>query len=237
MFQERPMTGPAWLAPALAAVMLLIAVGSLVRLTIWRLRGRAAEPEVDALHALMGVAMAGILEPRISLVPDTARLALFSGAAAWFAWRPIRVRSQRRQAGDRRSRPARSQCSHPAPHAAECAAMIYMLMPTVTSSQAPTMAMPGMTGPPPTANPALAFILALFMIGYIVWTADRLTSQSRALTRATGRRLTRGPEPGGPQPAAAAEHGAATAALAPRAAACSKIAMSVAMAYMLLTML
>jgi hypothetical protein len=235
------MTGSAWLAPALApalaAVMLLIAVGSLVRLAIWRLRGRAAEPEVDAVHALMGVAMAGMLEPRIGLVPDTAWLAVFAGAAVWFAWRTIRARSRRRQAGDRRSHPARWQCSHPAPHSVECAAMIYMLVPAGASSHAPVMGMPGMSGQAPTANPALAFVLALFMFGYVAWTADRLTSQSRARTASTGRRLTGGPEPGGHEPVAVSEHGTRAAALAPRAAACSKIAMSVAMAYMLLSML
>lgn len=232
------MTGPTWLAPALAAVMLLIAFGGTVRLAIWRLRRRAAEPESDVIHALMGVAMAGMLEPRIGVVPGNAWLALFAAATTWFTWRTIRARGRTQQAGDRRSRPASWQCAHPAPHSVECAAMIYMLVPTSASSHTSAMAMPGMAGPASAANPAFAFILALFMLGSIVWTADRLTSQSRARAAATSRRLTLGPGPGGHELAAVAEYGSASeAALAPRAAACSKIVMSVAMAYMLLTML
>lgn len=91
--------------------------------------------------------------------------------------------------------------------------MIYMLVPTGGSGHGTVKAMAGMTSAAPTANPALSLLLALFMLGYIMWTADRLTSQHRP------RPLTEG---GG--------------ALAPRAAAWSRIAMSLAMGYMLLTM-
>jgi hypothetical protein len=205
------MTGPAWLAPVLAAAMLLVAAGSAVRLAIWRLRGKAAEPEADALHVVMGVAMAGMLEPRIRPVPDSAWVAVFAAAAAWFAVRAIRARLRRHHHGDGRPHPRNWRCAHPALHSVECAAMIYMLVPAGGGRHAPAMAMPGMAGAAAPANPALAFVLALFMLGSILWTAERLTGQSRTA--------------------------AADAALAPRAAACSKIAMSLAMGYMLLTML
>jgi hypothetical protein len=204
------MTEPAWLAGTLCAAMLLIAAGSVVRLAIWRLRGRAAEPEADALHVLMGVAMAGMLEPRMSLVPGAFWRVVFAAGAAWFAWRAIRVRS-RGNLGNGRS--AGWGCAHPAPHIVECVAMIYMLMPAGAGSTRPSMAMPGMSGTTATANPAFAIVLALFMLGYIVWTADRLTSAG---------------QPGTGAPAHAGE------TLAPRAAAFSRIAMSLAMGYMLL---
>ena len=74
------------------------------------------------------------------------------------------------------------------------------------------MAMPGMSGTSAAGNPALALVLALFMVGYILWTTDHLA----ALSRVSG--------PSGGQ------------ALAPRLAACYKIVMSVAMGYMLLAM-
>jgi hypothetical protein len=211
------MTGPAWLAPALATAMLLIAAGSVVRLGIWRLRRRAAEPETDALHALMGVAMAGMLEPRISPVPDSAWRLVFAAAAAWFAWRAIRARMRQRHADGRRPDPGSWLCAHPAPHSVECGAMVYMLVPAGAAGHRPVMAMPGMAGAAPAANPAVALVLALFMLGYIVWTADRLRAREAEPGRAAGR--------------------TAGAALAPRAAACSRIAMSLAMGYMLLTML
>jgi hypothetical protein len=208
------MTGPAWLAPLLAAVMLLIAAGSAARLGLWWLRGRAAEPEADALHAVMGVAMAGMLEPVIRPVPATAWVAVFAAAAAWFAVRAIRARNQRYDADSWRRRPRNWRCAQPAPHSVECAAMIYMLVPASGAGHGQVTAMAGMTRAAPTANPALALLLALFMLGYIMWTADRLTSQYRP------RSVTNGGE-----------------ALAPRAAAYARIAMSLAMGYMLLTML
>jgi Domain of unknown function (DUF5134) len=201
------MTGPAWLAPLLAAVMLLIAAGSVARLGLWWLRGRAAEPEADALHAVMGVAMAGMLESAIRPVPATAWLAVFTAAGIWFTARAIRARTQS-------SEPRSWRCAHPAPHTVECAAMIYMLVPATGRGHGHVMAMAAMTSAAPTANPALALLLALFMLGYIMWTADRLTGQYRP------RSVTIGGE-----------------ALAPRAAAWSRIAMSLAMGYMLLTML
>jgi hypothetical protein len=227
------MTGPSWLAAVLAGVMLLIAAGSAARLTLWRLRGRAAEPEADALHVLMGVAMAGMLEPRISPVPDTVWRVVFGASAAWFAWRAVRARSHKHPAGDRRPEPGSWRCAHPAPHCVESAAMVYMLIPAAARGHAPAMSMPGMAGMSAAANPAVALVLVLFMLGYIVWTADRMTNQPRARTISAGIN---------PAAEAAADRrevagaGALDAALAPRAAACSKIAMSLAMGYMLLTM-
>ena len=231
------MTGPAWLAALLAAVMLLIAAGSVLRLALWRLRGLAAEPEADALHVLMGVAMAGMLEPRISPVPDAAWRVVFGAAAAWFGWRAIRARSHQHPAGNRRPEPGSWRCAHPAPHSVECAAMVYMLVPARGAGHEPSMAMPGMTGAAPGANPAAALVLALFMLGYIVWTADRMTRQSRVRTAPAALRPHGRPEADGHQAARPTGGGSASTALATHAATWSKIAMSLAMGYMLLTML
>ena len=197
------MTGPGWLSIGFAAVMLLIAVCCAARLVIWLVRGRTTDLEADALHVLMGVAMAGMLEPQLSPVPAVTWRAVFAAAAAWFAWQAIRARSRRR--------PASWQCRHPGPHAVECAAMVYMLLPVHAADHSPAMAMPSMTGAATTANPALALVLAIFMLGYILWTSDQLAALSRAGT-------------------------GATAALAPRFAAWSKIAMGIAMGYMLIAM-
>jgi hypothetical protein len=212
-------SGPSWLTAAFAALMLLIAASCVARLGMWRLRNRVGDPQADVLHVLMGVAMAGMLEPRISPVPDTVWRGVFVLGAVWFAWLAIRARGQRRFAGPR--------CAHPAPHAVECAAMLYMLLPSHAA-----MAMPRMAGSGASANPALALVLALFMLGYLVWTADQLARLSRARTA--------GPS-GGPglagRGALVQEPAAGAVPLAPRFAACYKIAMSVAMGYMLLTML
>lgn len=197
------MTGPAWLAAGFASLALLIAASSAARLAIWRLRGRPVEPDSDALHVLMGAAMAGMLEPRLSLVPAAAWSAVFAVAATWFGWRAIGARSR----------------EHPVPHALahviECAAMIYMLLPGLAASRGAAMAMPGTSGV--TANPAIAFIFAASMLGYVMWTADQLTTMSRAAAPVAG-------VPG-------------NAALAPRLAACYRIGMGIAMGYMLIGML
>jgi hypothetical protein len=228
------MTGPAWLSAGLAALMLLIAASSAARLAMCRLRRRPSERDADGLHVLMGVAMAGMLEPRLSPLPAATWIEVFAVAAAWFSWRAVRTRARACQEtqGWRRA--------HPVPHAVECGAMIYMLLPSRSAGHGATMAMPGMSGPT-SANPAVALVLAVFMLGYILWTADQLATASRARVAAV---TSRSPAAVSDQhwaamqvPGPAVSSANAGAALAPRLAACQKIVMSIAMGYMLITML
>jgi hypothetical protein len=212
------MTGPAWLGACMAALMLLVAACCAGRLVLWRLRGRDIEFDADAVHVPMGVAMAGMLEPRLSPVPDTVWLAVFAAAAAWFSWHAIRSRGR---SGGRR-------CAHPAPHAVECGAMVFMLLPAGRAAHGLAPAMPAMTGSSAAVagNPALALVLALFMLGYTLWTTDQLAALSRA-----------GAEGVLVGTIGAARRAAGGPTLAPRLAACYKIAMGIGMGYMLVTML
>jgi hypothetical protein len=234
-------TSPGWLDGVFAALMMLVAVGCAGRLAIGQLRGLATELDADGLHVLMGVAMAGMFEPQLNPLPAIVWRAVFVAAAAWFAWQAIGGRARAR-------RPRRaSRCAHPVPHAVECAAMVYMLL---AAGHTRGMTMPAMAGPGSAAfgNPALALILALFMLGYIVWTTDRLASLSRA-GAARRRSADQGRQPAAaalpatgiqrlPVPGTAADDGPAGGpSLAPRIAASYKIAMSIAMGYMLVTML
>jgi hypothetical protein len=122
------------------------------------------------------------------------------------------------------------------------------------------MPMPGMSGAAGgTGNlPALPVVLALFMVGYVVWAADQVTSVGRRRNAAATPSLTTDPA-GFPRAAAApgtasaqrssAVHDTASTAgirghdtagrpiLAPRLAAGSKIAMSITMGYMLMLMI
>jgi hypothetical protein len=228
---------PAWLTGSFAVLMIVIAVCCTARLAISRLRGKSTELDADSLHILMGVAMAGMLEPRLTPVPLTAWRAVFAAAAAWFAWQATRPG---RRAG-------RARCAHPAAHAVECAAMVYMLLPVGSwpSAHRPGMAMPGMSQGTTIGNPALTLVLALFMLGYVLWAIDRLAYLSRTPAPATARATTvrRSPRttqivpvipdtatPAYPRPAG-------SPVLAPRLAASYKIAMAIAMGYMLITML
>jgi uncharacterized protein DUF5134 len=199
---------PGWLVGGFAILMVVTAVYCAARLAISRRSGRTTERDADAVHVLMGVAMAGMLEPRLAPIPVTAWRVVFAAAAAWFAWQATRP--------GRRARPAR--CAYPAAHAVECVAMVYMLLPIGSwpagHGPAMAMAMPGMNQGTTAGNPALTLLLALFMLGYVLWAIDRLTHLPRTPAAVGG-----------------------TAVLAPRLAASYKVAMAVTMGYMLITML
>jgi hypothetical protein len=148
---------------------------------------------------------------------------------------------------------SRSLARHPLPHLVECVAMLYMLLQRPAHSMAAT-AMPGMaaSGGPAGSFPALAVVLALFMLGYIVWTTDRLTSPAKASTSAAGPVRTTGQRTSAGAGLAARSRDTAASnltagrrhrdqpdrlALAPKLAACGRIAMSITMGYMLILML
>jgi hypothetical protein len=240
---EADMSGPGCLAGGLAALMIAIAVYCAGRLAVSRLRGQDTEVAADGLHVMMGVAMAGMFEPRLTLIPGAAWRAVFAVAAAWFAWQAIR-------AGRRPS----ARCAHPAAHAVECAAMVYMVLPVGSwpSGRGLGMTMPGMSQGTTVGNPALTLLLALFMLGYVLWAIDRLAVLSRTPAAATPRLAgaTRPPlaaltvpttagilGPSGPGPTADSRRPPGRTALAPRLAACYKIAMAITMGYMLILML
>jgi hypothetical protein len=245
--------GPSWLAGALAAVMIAIAVycaGRLAASCLWR---RATAVDADALHLVMGVAMAGMLVPRLGSLPGSAWEGVFGVGAAWFAGQAVWAR---------RGNPVgRWQCHYPVPHLVECGAMLYMFLAAGSLAAGPRtgMPMPAMTASPSAAGgfPALALVLALFMLGYIVWTADRLTSRARGKAAITAQStasdqvrvlVTSGapattpqdaPDPPGTSGGAgiSREHPADVPVLAPRLAESYKIAMGVGMGYMLILML
>jgi hypothetical protein len=248
--EDTDMAGPSWLAGIFAAVMILTGAYSASRLAISRLRGRATEFDADALHAVMGAAMAGMLVPRLNVLPASAWVAVFGIAAAWFGWHAVRTRGL--------GAAAYSPRSFPVPHLIECAAMLYMLLSAQGSRPVhggDGMAGMGASAGPAGSFPALAAVLALFMLGYVLWTTDRLTTLARAKTAATspGRQPDR--QPAALVSVAAPIRGASGATalpaaamsrhhdpagrpmLAPKLAACGKIAMSITMGYMLILML
>jgi hypothetical protein len=243
------MAGPFWLTGAFAAVMILSAAYSASRLAVSRLRGLATEADADGLHAVMGAAMAGMLMPQLSLLPAATWMVVFGAGAAWFGACALRSRNPSRFSW---------QCRYPVPHLIECIAMLYMLLVVRGAQQRTGMAMPGMgTSPSSTEGfPALAVVLALFMLGYVMWTTDQLASLARARAStqapagATQQRVLVTAPAGGhaattvgaseaqagagmPRPGPAASQ----ARLAPGLAAFGKIAMGVTMGYMLILML
>jgi hypothetical protein len=205
------MAGPGWLTGLLAAVMLTVAAYNATRLAAATRWGRAAELDADGVHVVMGVAMAGMLTPGLSFAPARLWQAVFAAAGAWFAWQFLRTR-RGAQLGPWR-------CPHPLPHLIECAAMVLMLALPAATAATPMSAMT-VTGPAARFSP-LTLLLALFMVGYVMWLANNLTALAPAAATAAGTTTTT----------------TATAYLAPRCAACCKIAMGTTMGYMLVMML
>jgi hypothetical protein len=82
---------PAWLLDAVAALMLAVAAVSAARLAAarpWR-RG-AVVIDTDLAHLLMAIAMAGMLAASLRTLPDTPWEVIFGLLAAWFAVRVAR---------------------------------------------------------------------------------------------------------------------------------------------------
>jgi hypothetical protein len=221
------MAGPGWLTGLLTALMLTVAAYNATRLAAAVRWGRAAELDADGVHVVMGVAMAGMLTPSLSFAPARLWQAIFAAAGAWFAWQFLRTR--RGPADGPADGPANRtalgpwRCPHPLPHLIECAAMVLMLaLPAAVASTGATAAtgMSGMSAVTGTAArfAPLTLLLALFMVGYVMWLGNNLTAL--APVRTTGTITTTG-----------------TAYLAPRCAACCKIAMGTTMGYMLIMML
>jgi hypothetical protein len=236
--------GPGWLSGILAAAMLLTAVYCATRLIAGRLWRRSTEYDVDAVHVLMGVAMAGMLVPALNPLWFSAWQVVFAVAAGWFATQAIRAHRTRR------SRPGQGDPGpgHHIAHVLSCGTMLYMLLAAGSATAAGPQRLAELPAGAMAAThpPALALILAVVMAGYVVWTTDRLTalaSPKAALAAAAIRAPSmiavdsRSPEATDPPRSCGPGLSAAQPGrlpLSPRLAACCQIAMGITMGYMLI---
>ena len=233
------MPGPSWLAGTFAAVMILTSGYCASRLLAARRWRRPIEFDVDVMHTVMGVAMAGMLVPRLHLLGYGSWEVVFAAAVGWFGWQVIgayRGRPANAHPSPGGHRPAPAQHSsggyrpaHPAPHLLTCGAMLYMCLvagAARTAAGMPGMAVSGMSAST-IRSPGLALPLAVALLGYVIWTTDRLTAlPAVAALASTGRTsgADRRTGPGRPP-------------LSPRLAACCEIAMGVTMGYMLIQLI
>ena len=169
---------PAWILDVFAAIMLVVAAVSAARLVAarpWR-RG-AVVTDTDISHLLMGIAMAGMLAPGLTTLPNDAWVVVFCVLTAWFGYRV---------AGDYRASGARALAvGHCAPHLAHSAAMVYMFA-AITAPAAPGGAgMGGMGGMSTLHVPTLAFLFALILAGYTIWDLDQLSNLRHGVALAT----------------------------------------------------
>jgi hypothetical protein len=188
---------------------------------------------------VMGVAMAGMLVPRLDPFRDADWKVIFGVSAAWFAGRAIR-----QYLGPRAGRRSPGHHAHHRPHPhylhhlLASGAMLYMLAyaagPAGAAAGAATaaLAMPGMAGAPLAAAglPSLTLALALALVAGVIWAVDWVLASPGPVA-----------SPGPAAAAAAAAPGnpdaPARPPMSPRLAACCEIVMGVTMSYMLITML
>ena len=239
------MGGPDWLTALLAVVMLLVAIYCATRLVLGSILHRRVEHDIDLLHVGMGVTMAGMLIPRLNPLAgpgwETTWEIIFAVATAYFLTR----------AATRVVRPNIAN-GHYLPHAVHSGAMIYMFVAQSAMNSTSTRAgmnMNEMGSASATTSPAptLALALELFMVGYSVLlinhTGPPTTTLrhepaplvSASLSTTTTPTATTNPNPDLPE--AKQLPSPQQPLLAPQAATIYKIAMSLTMAYMLVTML
>jgi Domain of unknown function (DUF5134) len=169
------MSTPDWVLGIFAAVMLLVAEVSAGQLVMARARTRRdlAGADIAVSFVLIGIAMAGMLVPGLSTLPNAAWEAAFAVMTAWFAWRLWRESQGRGAAAVARG--------HYAPHLVHNAAMLYMFAalagPSALgsgTSASSTGGMAGMAGGSSALHaPTLALILALLLIAFTVHGVDR----------------------------------------------------------------
>jgi hypothetical protein len=169
---------PAWIFDLFAALMLVVAAVSAVRLVAARpWRPGSVIIDTDIAHLLMAVAMAGVLTSSLRTLPSAAWEVIFGLMIAWYAFRVVldaRAAGVRALAG-----------GHCAPHLVHSGAMLYMFLAmTSTSGAMAGVAMSGGSSSLTLSDPTLAFVFAVILIGYSVWDLDQLSGRRYGLASA-----------------------------------------------------
>lgn len=174
---------PSWLTHLLAALMLVVAAYCAGRIAFARLRQRPTEYDIDVVHLVMGVAMAGMLVPSLDIFSSNRVWEVFFAlAAAWFAVRIVLVL--------RGMHASRTAIDHCGPHLIAALAMLYMYFAPAVAASGTSGGMAGMGGVPAgvvetVRYPSVGLLLAAFLIGYSVLVADRTNLTTATLLPAT----------------------------------------------------
>jgi hypothetical protein len=170
------MSVPAWVLWVFAAIMLVVAGVSAAKVAVgwarWRRGGSAAGRDVDGAHALMGVAMAGMLVTALRTLPAGAWEVVFAVLAGWFGWQVLRE-----------SRSGRSGLAwwrgRYLPHLVHSAAMLYAFLALTSAGSGPGTSMARMgagAGAIGTLRlPTLAFGFAAVLAVFAIWDLDQVS--------------------------------------------------------------
>lgn len=177
-YRSHPVTPhPVDLAYGLAVLMAVVAVYCIGRLALAAPMGRSNHADVNVGHVLMGVAMVGMLVPRLSVVPNGGWELVFAGFAVYFG--TMGARSY----GARRRRAAHVDRTHPVSHyvihLVMSVAMVYMFhvgMPT----HGPAAAMAMVPRRAPISDPGLTLVLITVLFASATWQVDVVSRGSRA---------------------------------------------------------
>ena len=241
-----PRLTPLWLGDLLAAVMIATAVYCAGRLGYARARNLTTHRDVDGLHVLMGVAMAGMLSTHLaSLAPVRGALhalwlMVFAASTAWFGYRAVASRTARGR--------GQLACGESGPliHVFGSAAMLYMFAAAGSGGAMAAMSGTGTSGTSAVSGvsvrlPEVGVLLAVLATGAAVVVLDRLASTVAASTvtvnASTGTvGAATAAVPAGIAAASLRTEPVTRRILAPRAAECCHLAMCVTTAYMLIAM-
>jgi hypothetical protein len=234
---------PAWILDMLAALMLTVTAVSAARLGLARAwRKGAIVTDTDVSHLFMGIAMAGMLVPGLTTLPNAAWEVIFALLAVWFGYRVV---------SDARSNGARALAGgHCAPHLVHSAAMLYMFLALAALAAGGAggsggSGMGSASAMEALKYPTLAFVFALILIGYAAWDLDQLSGKryrrAGASVSLAGVTAASGPALAGPKPGAlvagAVKSGDAAWLLSAGTTVGCRIAMGATMAFMLLIMI
>jgi uncharacterized protein DUF5134 len=203
------LAGQGWLVYGLAPIMVITAGYCAIRPVASRVLHRRIEPDVDAMHMVMGSAMAAMLAGRITGGLNRGLGVTFAAGVAWFAVRTVR--------DGLRAEPGATPPCHHVQHVVGCAAMLYMLGGTSTAGMT-AMTAGRRLATPPSSGPGLeVLVIALVgvLLAYGVWHLQVIVATSKGIR--AGPILTR-----------------SEGVLAPRVAAGCQLVMCLAMSGMLM---
>jgi Domain of unknown function (DUF5134) len=239
------MSTPAWIPEIFAAVMILVAEVTAGQLVIARAWTRRADADIAVSRLLMGIAMASILLPGLSILPNAAWEVVFAVMTAWFTWCLWR---ESRGCGA-----AAVARGHYAPQLVHSAAMLYIFAALAGPSaegSGTSMSGPGGTsemavgssGMPTLRAPTLALIFALLLVAFTVHDLDQRAGVDGYVHVAGRRFVPEGPglaaTAAGPAARRQPTHAAAERLLlAPAVVKGCRVATSVTMAFILITMI
>jgi len=240
---------PTWLAYSFGVVMVAVSLYCVAWLIAARRRSHPKHVDVNVAHVAMGLAMAGMLVPRLKVLPDGLWEAGFVAMSLWFAWQAARLVAH--HVGLRVEVSRRHGLSHNLIHLVMGLAMVYMYLAAVPAGTAAGSAL-SMTGPTGAAANfvGLPLLFVAILFASAVWQLDGLSRYAPVRGHLVGAVATGGvpraerhgsPDASGPPVGEAPRPLAAASApgqwLAPRLEMGCHIVMCITMGYMLILML